>query len=145
MTTPSLIAITDAIVATLQAAPAVAQGRVFAVIPSPAAASLDHVVVAATLAAPRPGGLAGSPIDWDTQVQIVCESRFGIDNESPHVGVTRLAADVFARLFENEALGGASDGLLPGPVSFSYADAERQIAVCTMTLTVMHRTNYGEM
>ena len=144
MIDPDFTRIADAAVELLKTA-GVADGRVHHVIPPESFFSIGGVVVTMETATPSRPAMRGHPVDWNSVLRIDCSHRFGVNNERPHEGCTRLAGEVALALFGDESLGGLIDGLLPGPIAWDYRDPEKQLAVCTMHMTVMHRTNYGAL
>jgi len=142
--TASFIEIADAAVARLKADD-VGEGRVHHVVPPESFFSIGGVVVTVEAASPATLAMRGHPVDWNTSLVLECSHRHGVNHERPHEGCTTLAAKAFLSLSWDETLGGLVDGMLPGPVSWSYRDPDKQLAICTMRLTLLHRTNYGAL
>jgi hypothetical protein len=143
MPTPSLIEIADAIVARLKAAPAIARGSIHHIVPPPS--EIEGVTVTIPAALPDRAALKGHPVQWGTTVTLDLAARYGVGSERPHEPITQLAADVFARLFDDETLGGRAGAILPGLVTFDYSDPDKQRAFAKLQLTVLHDTDHGAM
>ena len=142
MSLPSFVEIADAAVSRLKAE-SVADGRVHHVLPPPSFFSIGGVVVTIERGDPSMLAMRGNPTDWNTVIKLDASAR--MSPERPHEDCTKLMAAAYLALTIDESLGGLIDGLLPGPVSWNYADPDKIIAVCTMRLTVLHRTNYGAL
>lgn len=133
-----------AVVAALQAAPAVATvGRVRL---RPLGSSATTAVVVRPVGAEvqQASMTSGYPITWDTKLGVECYARAAA-NQAPDVAVDALVATAYARLMQDPTLGGAVIQLMPEAVSYDF-DADDQATVCaTLIFTARQRAPAGAL
>lgn len=137
--TTAFASVVGAVVAALQAAPAVS-------------AQLDRVRLrpvakeSATAVVVRPGGAAhddsvgqGVVGIWATSVSVECYARAGAST-SPDLAVDALLQDVATRLFQNRSLGGLVGDLTLTTVVYDFDVDGENTACVTLTYQIRHAT-----
>lgn len=88
---------------------------------------------------PFEGPITGSPIDWDTEIDLTFKARKGNDLRADVV-CDQLWTDAFARLMANQQLGGLAQQIKPGAVEFDQDRTDGNVAEIKQRITVVHRT-----
>ena len=131
--------IVGALVAALQASPAVS-ANVFRARTRPIAADASTAVVVRVQSSTiNPGVITGAPMDFDTQVAIECyvRSRTGTD---PDVAADALLSAAYNRVLLDTTLGGLAGNVLPTGLTYDFdADGEQTTCV-TLALQITHRS-----
>lgn len=129
-----------AIVALLQAAPAVAPvvGRV-RMRPMAQSGTTQVVVRPVDSQVQEASMTSGYPITWDTRLGVECYARAAA-GQAPDVAVDSLVEAVYARLMADPTLGGAVIQLQPQALSYDF-DADGDNTVCaTFILSARQRS-----
>lgn len=129
-----------AVVAALQAAPAVAprveRVRLRALPANAATAVVVRPLASEVLDAELP---TGYPYAWTTQVAVECYAR-APQGTPPDVAVDALLSAVYARLMADATLGGAATVLQPQAITFDF-DVDGENVVCaTLQINARQRT-----
>ena len=137
------LAIRDAIVASLLAAPAIAGGRVLANRHRPVPADVPtQIFVYLEQSQATPSALHGDTrVDWQTQIRIECLARkvTGTDADD---AADALAASVYARLMGNANLSGLLlDPLEQTALGWADDEADGQLSGVQLLITARHRTS----
>lgn len=129
----------QAVVNALQAAPSLAEGRVYAnrVRPMSAAAS---TAVAVRLERSSGASPTLHATDWRTSLAVECYAR-SVANSDPAAAVDALLFDVWARLavMQPAELGVMNMDLEPD-IAWDFDDAAEPMVCATLRLTAVHRT-----
>jgi len=127
----------QAMVATLQAAPAVAP-KVYRTRLRPLSQQ-DSAAVVVRLAGSDPDTLVGqgAVMVWGTAVSVECYAR-GNTLAPADEAVDDLLARVYTRLQQDPSLGGVAGGVTPHSLSVDYDVDGDQTACATVTLLVRH-------
>lgn len=136
------LAIQAAIVAALNAAPALAGGNVKANTVRPTASSQAQAIVVRLVQsrAATPQLLSG-PYDWLTTYQVECLARAANASAEPAAAVDTLLAAAWERLASLSAQSlGALDVRMNPAIDWLYDDADTPVVSATVSLQVMHRT-----
>lgn len=129
-----------AVVAALQAAPAVAprveRVRLRALPTSATTAVVVRPLAADVLDAELP---TGYPYAWTTQLAVECYAR-APQGTAPDVAVDALLSAVYARLMADATLGGAATVLQPQAISYDF-DVDGESVVCaTLQINALQKT-----
>lgn len=82
----------------------------------------------------------GGPVDWLTEIEVLIKART-VTGTTAEVAADGLCSDVYARVMAAPTLGGlAMDTQPPGAIVWDQDEADANVATCTMTFTVLHRT-----
>lgn len=137
---PTLIAnASTAAVAALKRAPAVcpevSRGRRRQI-----ALEVDAAVVVRPVQAEVTQALPdGKPVAWQTSMAVECYARSGASVD-PDTAIDGLLGDVYARLMEDQTLGGAVVSIKPQGIGYDF-DADGQQTTCaTLVFNILHRT-----
>jgi hypothetical protein len=84
--------------------------------------------------------LAGRPLDWSTEIELVILARKIADQEAADA-VDAIWVQAFAAVMADQTLGGLADYLVPGSASVDDGEGDTSTARLTWTLTVTHRTS----
>lgn len=127
----------QALVATLQAAPAVAP-KVYRTRLRPLAQQ-DSTAVVVRLSGSDPDTSVGQGAltVWSTAITLECYAR-GSASAPADETVDALLAQVYARLQQDPSLGGTAGGLTPHSLALDYDIDGEQTACATLTLLVRH-------
>lgn len=132
-------AIVGALVASLQAAPAVSANVYRARLRAVPELVRSALVVRLQSSEADSNTLAGSPIDFTTRVAVECYAKSS--TLSADLAVDDLLQAAYTRLMTDPSLGGTVMDINLTGVQFDFdADAE-QLACATLTLEVLHRTS----
>lgn len=136
------LAIQQAIVAALSAAPALASGNVRANATRPvAAASGQGIVVRLAQTRAATPQLLGGPYDWTTRYEVECLARAATGTADPVAAVDTLLESVWARLSALNTTGlGVVDVRMQPAIDWQLDDSETPVAAATVYLLVNHRT-----
>lgn len=136
--TTAFSAVTAAIVAALQAAPAVSP-QVHRARLRPMAADWTTAVVVRPLSADFTAyAVQGAPFNLDTQIAVECYARASAA-QSGDVAVDAVTQAVYARLMADPALGGLVGALQPSRLDWDLDTDGEATACATFTFTVLHR------
>lgn len=134
-------AVRDALVALLEAAPALADGGVKANRRRPMAAQhTAQVFVFLEDALPTLGGILGAPIDWATRLRVECVARSTPGGTTAEDAADDLARAVFARVQQDITLGGLCMDCVPQGMVWTEDEVDAQLAACQLMFQAMHRT-----
>ena len=140
MATSQHLAVRDAVAALLQAAPALAGGRVFENRDYKLAAdAASGVWVFRDDSTPARGPLMVSPIDWTTRVRVVVKARTS-GGVSAETAADALATEAYARVMAQPQLGGLASDLEAGQIVWQQDEIETSVAMCELEFFVQHRT-----
>lgn len=131
--------VTSAVMAMLMASPAVCRAVYRArsgVIPDK---DEEAVTVQWEQGLPRPGAIAGAPIDWQTRITVECYARSNI--ETGDVAVDPLLEKVYERLAANPTLGGMVDDLVIAGIEAENTAEGRKTGWVRLTYIAEHRTD----
>lgn len=135
--TTAVAAVVSAMVATLQAAPAVSPQVHRARLRPMAADWATAVVVRPLSVAFEPFAIQHAPFNLDTQIAVECYARASAGT-SGDAAVDALMQAVYARLMSDTTLGGLVGALRPDRLDFDL-DADGDNTACaTFTFTVLH-------
>ena len=136
------LAIQQAIVAALNAAPALAGGNVKANATRPvASANAQAIVVRLAQTRAATPQLLGGPYDWTTRYEVECLARAASGAADPVAAVDTLLEAVWARLSALNTTGlGVVDVRMQPAIDWQLDDNETPVAVATVYLLVNHRT-----
>lgn len=135
--TTAVAAVVSAMVATLQAAPAVSPQVHRARLRPMAADWATAVVVRPLSVAFEPFAIQHAPFNLDTQIAVECYARASAGT-SGDAAVDALMQAVYARLMSDTTLGGLVGDLRPDRLDFDL-DADGDNTACaTFTFTVLH-------
>lgn len=123
---------TSAVIAALQATPAVADQVQRARLRPLAAGQSTMVVVRPVQADVLDDELAGPVVSWDVLIAVECYARASAST-APDTAVDAVLEAVHARLASDPTLGGAVIALQPKKVSFDI-DADGEQTVCAVSL-----------
>lgn len=130
---------TSAVIAALQAAPAVADQVLRARLRPLAAGQSTMVVVRPVEASVLEDELAGLVVTWDVLIAVECYARASAGT-APDTAVDAVLAAVHTRLAADPTLGGAVVALAPRKVTYDI-DADGEQTVCAISLfTARQRT-----
>ncbi len=137
-------AIQAALMAALSAAPALAEGRVYADRSRPLAATYDSAI-SVRMEASNATSATTKTLDWTTAYSIECYARATADL-SRGEAVDALLSAVWLRLsaLDLRALGVASIILQPN-IDWQYDDADSLMAVAVINLQIQHRTPFAAL
>ena len=136
------LSIQQAIVAALNAAPALAGGNVKANTVRPVATAASSAVVVRMLQsrAATPQMISG-PYDWATVYQVECLARAANGAADPAAAVDALLSAVWERLATvNMASLGALDVRMAPQLDWQYDDGDVPTVSAAISLQVLHRT-----
>lgn len=136
------LSIQTAIVAALNAAPALAGGNVKANTTRPVAGSASSAVVVRMLQsrAATPQMISG-PYDWSTVYQVECLGRAATGSADPVAAVDALLSAAWERLASvNLASLGVLDVRMSPQIDWQYDDGETPTISAAINLQVVHRT-----
>ena len=140
MATSQHLAVRDAVAALLQAAPALAGGRVFENRDYKLAAdAASGVWVFRDDSTPARGPLMVSPIDWTTRVRVVVKARTS-GGVSAETAADALATEAYARVMAQPQLGSLASDLEAGQIVWQQDEIETSVAMCELEFFVQHRT-----
>ncbi|MGY8903208.1 MAG: hypothetical protein ACKVIH_01505 [Burkholderiales bacterium] len=136
------LVIRDAIADLLQAAPALAGGRIYEnreyLLPATASSSIQ---VFRDDSVPNRADIMGAPVDWRTRLRIVVKARTatGISAET---AADVLSASIYARILAaaQTGLGGLASDVEQGQLTWQQDEAETGVATCEMEFYILHRT-----
>lgn len=135
--TTAVAAVVSAMVATLQAAPAVSPQVHRARLRPMAADWATAVVVRPLSVAFDPFAIQHAPFNLDTQIAVECYARASAGT-SGDAAVDALMQAVYARLMSDTTIGGLVGDLRPDRLDFDL-DADGDNTACaTFTFTVLH-------
>ena len=150
MSTTQHLQVYDAIVTALQAAPAVAGGRIKTMrttnrpmaedVPSQVRVFIDQTQ-------PRPLIGGGAPVDWSTRIRVECLARdvLGASPVAAFDAASLLAATVQQRVLEDAALKALVAEVLPGPMQWAEDEADTSLTACQCLFTLTHRTPFSSL
>jgi hypothetical protein len=134
------IAVRSAVVAALQAAPALAGGRIYVGRRRTLSRSdASALIVRLAGSDSNPGAVRGAPVDWRTGVVVEAYARSATGD--PEQAAWDLHAQVFDRLQADSTLAGAVDDV--ATPTFGEADREDEddsLAALTAVYQILHRT-----
>ena len=134
------LAVRDAVAALLQAAPALAGGRVFENRDYKLAAdAASGVWVFRDDSTPARGPLMVSPIDWTTRVRVVVKARTS-GGVSAETAADALATEAYGRVMAQPQLGSLASDLEAGQIVWQQDEIETSVAMCELEFFVQHRT-----
>ncbi len=141
------MSLANAIVAQLQAAPAVS-AQVDRTRLRPVAAQHDTAVVVRLQGAdPQRAAIVGGRTDWSTTLHIECYARAipavpggGAAAVEADDALDALQAAVWARLMANATLSGTVADIEPTGIEWDYAAEATGMGCATLTFTVKHST-----
>lgn len=134
-------AVRDALVALLQASPALADGGVTANRKRPMAAQHGaQVFVFLEDALPERGGILGAPIDWSTRIRVECVARGVPGDTTAEDAADDLARAVFARVQDDITLGGLVMDCVPQGMVWTEDETSPDVAACQLMFQCLHRT-----
>lgn len=140
MATSQHLAVRDAVASLLQAAPALAGGRVFENRDYKLATdAASGVWVYRDDSTPARGPMMFSPIDWTTRVRVVIKARTS-GGVSAETAADTLATEAYARVMGAPQLGGLASDLEAGQMLWQQDEIETSVAVCELEFFVQHRT-----
>ncbi len=131
--------VTSAVMAMLAASPAVCRAVYRArsgVIPDK---DDEAVTVQWEQGLPRPGVIAGAPIDWQTRITVECYARS--TTETGDVAVDPLLEKVYERLAANPTLGGMVDDLVIAGIEAENTAEGKKTGWVRLTYIAEHRTD----
>jgi len=131
--------VTSAVMAILTASPAVCRAVYRAragVIPDK---DDEAICVQWEQGLPRPGTIAGAPIDWQTRITVDCYARSSV--ESGDVAVDPLLQKVYERLAANPTLGGMVDDLVIAGIEAENTEGGKKTGWVRLTYLAEHRTD----
>lgn len=139
MSVTAFAKVVSAIVAALQAAPAVCE-TIYRARPTAVPDQTEQAInVAFQGALPNRGAIKGAPVDWNTRITVELFARSF--NESGDVAVDPLLAAVYKRLAIDTTLGGVIDDLEgPGIEAENLAEAQKT-GWLRLTYIAQHRTS----
>lgn len=130
--------VVGAVIAALEAAPAVCPS-VFRARANAVPESLEQAIsVQWDQATPHPATIAGAPKDWQTRITVECYAR-GV-RDSGDVVVDPLLEAVFARLAEDTTLGGLIDDLNIVGLEAENSAEGKKTGWVRLTYIAEHRT-----
>lgn len=141
----------DAVVAALQAAPALADGHVKTTrdtnrrMPEGVTRQLRVFLDQTRPIVENIGGNA--PLYWQTRLRVECLARdtLGVTPASAFDTATELAAAVQARLLADSALAALIVDISPGPMAWAEDEADTQLTACQVLFDVQHRSAYATL
>lgn len=136
--TTKFAGIVAALVAKLQAAPAVSTQVDRARLRPVKESQTTAVVVRIQASTPERFAILNGPTDWDTEIQIECYARSA--TLAADEAVDALLAAVWAKLAADTTLGGLVMDLNPNVLEYDFAAGADNMACVTLALKVLHRT-----
>lgn len=88
---------------------------------------------------PRPGTIAGAPIDWQTRLTVECYARSV--QETGDVAVDPLLQKVYERLAADPTLGGMVDDLVIAGIEAENTVENKKTGWVRLTYIAEHRTD----
>lgn len=88
---------------------------------------------------PRPGAIAGAPIDWQTRITVDCFARS--TSVTGDVAVDPLLEKVYERLAANPTLGGMVDDLVIAGIEAESTEGGKKTGWVRLTYIAEHRTD----
>lgn len=125
-----------AMTSALQAAPAIAGGRVYRAMLSKVAETEPNAIVLVPDSAEMAGGIVLGRLAWKLSVRVECYAR----GSAPDTAADALMEVVTARLTADRTLGGLADDIAPRGVSWSYEMRDTDLAVIVITYDVEYST-----
>lgn len=139
MSITSFATITGAIVALLQAEPALSQ-QVFRARDRQLAEEFpDAINVQFDYSTPSRGAISGAPVDWDSKFTIECYAR--TSTTTADLAVDPLLMQVYRRIAADRTLGGLVDDIGEPTIEAEYTAEQQRTGWVRMSYPVMHRTN----
>lgn len=141
------LSIQQAIVAALNAAPALAGGNVKANTVRPVASAASSAIVVRLMQsrAATPQMISG-PYDWATVYQVECLARSSTGTSDPAAAVDTLLSAAWERLATvNLSSLGAMDVRMAPQLDWQYDDGETPTVSAAISLQVMHRTTSSNL
>lgn len=150
MSTTLHVQLYDAVVAALQAGPAVAGGNIKTLrdtkrpmpleVPAQLRVCLDQSIPQYLIGGPV-------PVDWTTRIRIECLAR---DVLQPTLvtafdAVSALAATVQARVLADTALRALVMEVQPAPMQWTDDEADTALVACQCLFTLVHRTPFSNL
>jgi hypothetical protein len=130
--------ITTAIIATLNAAPAVSP-NIFRARVRDVPDSFDTAVnVQFNQAEPRAGAISGAPVDWMSNFSVECFAKS--KDLTGDEAIDALMRDVYARICADTTLGGLVDNVGEPRIEAEYSAESVRTGWVRMTFPVEHRT-----
>lgn len=150
MSSTSQLVIYDALVAALQAAPALADGHIKTMresnrrMPEGVMRQL-RVFLDQSLPQPLLGGNA--PVDWTTRVRVECLARdlLGASPVSAFDAASALAASVQQRVLESATLAALVEEVNPAPMQWAEDEADTTLGACQCLFTLTHRAPFTNL
>jgi hypothetical protein len=136
----AFLTITDAVLAALQTAPALAGGRVYRGRHFTMQAADSSAIEISTVGHQATGGgMDGSTLQWQTTLAVLIKARAaaGVDAEA---ALDPLIADVWARLSGITPPTGAQRITLDPAIQIDFEETERTVATAALALRVNHIT-----
>lgn len=131
---------TAAMVAALQAVPAVAPQVARVRLRALSASATTAVVVRPTEAQAAEQLLSGMPIQWQCQVAVECYAKTTATT-APDAAVDDLVAAVYARLMADPTLGGTVGRIEPSTLVYDFDADGEQTACATLVFQVRQTAN----
>lgn len=140
MATSQHLAVRDAVAALLQAAPALAGGRVYENRDYKLAADAASAVwVYRDDSTPARGPMMVSPIDWTTRVRVVVKAR-STGGVMAETAADSLATEAYARIMAATQISGQTSDVEAGQITWQQDEIETSVAMCELEFFVQHRT-----
>lgn len=139
-------AIRAAVAALLTSAPALAGVHVFENrVYSLAQGVARQVHVNYVESTPAPIAIAGSPIAWATEIEVVIKARATPSGDSAEDVADALWTEIYAQVMGNQQLGGLAAYLEPGAARAE--DDQAEVGVCRLTwlFVVQHDTSHNSI
>lgn len=136
--------ITAAMVASLQAGPAVCQQVHRSRVRPGAAAWTQMVVIRLLDVALEPFAIRGGPMNADTRVAVECHAR-AVTGVSAEAAVDALLGAVYQRLAQDPTLGGLLSDLQPLGLTYDFDAEGEPVGVATLTYIARHRVQGGTL
>ena len=141
MTTTAHLAVQQAIVSALQAAPAVASGAVYAN-RTRAISAQQPLAVVVRLERSDAATSTLHAHDWRTTLSVECYAKAATAASDPAQAVDALLVEVWARVAALQPAGLGLMGLdMPPAIGWDYDDGETPLVCATFRVTAIHRTS----
>jgi hypothetical protein len=138
--TTAFAQVVGAVIAALQAAPAVCD-TIYRARTTPVPDSVDQAVsVQWNKAQAQPAAIFGAPLDWQTLVTVECYSR-SVRDGSGDVAVDPLLQAVYARLAQDTTLGGLVEDLYIAEVEAENNSEGKKNGWVRLTYVAVHSTS----
>lgn len=138
--------IIGAMIAALQAAPAVTAGTIAEDIDAATMPEdeTERVVVVMAQSVGDRGAILGNPVDWRTDIDLQCTAR--ADGRVAGVRASRaLHARCYARIMSDPTLGDAAMDVLGPTLHTENLFADTRVGTTVGTYTVLHRTSAASL